>query len=132
MDANDTNKEKIIYKELSYIITGLLFEVHNELGRFCREKQYADAVESVLKRDTVAFEREKVLSVEIIDNQQTNRVNFIVDGKILVDIKAKDCITKEDYRQMQRYLEASQKKLGILVNFRNRYLHPIRVIRINS
>ena len=105
MDANETNKEKIIYKELSYIINGLLFGVHN---------------------------REKALPVEIIDNQQTNRVDFIVDEKILVDIKAKDCITKDDYRQMQRYLEASKKKLGILANFRNRYLHPIRVIRIDS
>ena len=85
-------------------------------------------MENILKREAIIFEREKVLPVEIIDNQQTNRVDFIIDEKILVDIKAKDCITKNDYRQMQRYLDASKKKLGILTNFRNRYLHPIRVI----
>ena len=132
MDANDANKNRIIHKELSYKVNGLLFEVHNKLGRFCREKQYGDAFETLLKQETIIFEREKDLPIEIIDDQQTNKVDFIIGNTLLVDLKTKDCITKEDYRQMQRYLEASKKKLGILVNFRSRYLHPIRVIRINS
>lgn len=40
-------EEKIIHKELSYKITGLLFKVHTELGRYCREKQYGDALEKL-------------------------------------------------------------------------------------
>ena len=82
MDANDANKERIIYKELSYKITGLLFSVHNELGRFCREKQYADAFEESLKKEKIDFEREKFLPVEMVDNQGTNRVDFIIGDTI--------------------------------------------------
>lgn len=53
MGANDTNNTniKIIYPELSYLITGICFAVHNELGRFSREKQYSDAIEKKAKRD---------------------------------------------------------------------------------
>ena len=40
--------EKIIYKELSYQINGLLFEIHNELGRFANEKQVCDYIENKL------------------------------------------------------------------------------------
>jgi GxxExxY protein len=58
-------RSKIVYPELSFQITGLLFEVHNDLGRYCREKQYADAIESALKSSGIAFEREKELPVSL-------------------------------------------------------------------
>jgi len=35
-------EDKVIYRELSYEVTGLLFKTHQELGRFRNEKQYAD------------------------------------------------------------------------------------------
>ena len=130
MHANDINK--IIHKELSYIINGILFKVHNKLGRFCREKQYGDLFESLLKEFQLVYEREKELPVDKIENQFTNKVDFVINSEILIDLKAKSIVTKEDYYQMNRYLEASSMKLGLIVNFRNKYLKPIRVIRSNS
>ncbi len=129
--ANDAN-EKIIYKELSFVINGLLFKVHNTLGRYSREKQYGDAFDSLLKGGNIAYQREQALPLEVIDNQRTNIVDFVVEGSIALEFKAKSVITKEDYYQVQRYLHASQLKLGMLVNFRSKYLRPIRIIRINS
>lgn len=78
------------------------------------------------------YEREKNLPIAGIENQFTNKVDFAVEGRILIDIKAKPVIRKEDYYQMNRYLEACGYKLGMIVNFRNSYLKPIRVIRANS
>ena len=130
MHTNDTNK--IIHPELSYKLTGIFYEVHNKLGRYCREKQYADAIELLLKNNNLLFERERNLPIEGVANDYTNKVDFEIDNKILVDIKSKRFITKEDYYQMQRYLKAANHKLGLIVNFRNRYLKPIRIIRINS
>lgn len=57
-----------------------------------------------------------------------NKVDFFYERKILVDIKAKNYITKEDYMQMLRYLEASGLKLGIIVNFRGPKVTCKRVI----
>jgi len=124
--------EKIIENELSYRINGLLFEVHNKLGRFCREKQYGDYFEKLLINENIEYEREKSLPLEIIDNQFTNIVDFAINKRLLIDLKAKSIVSKDDYYQMNRYLDASGFKLGLIVNFRNKYLKPIRVIRSNS
>jgi len=130
MDPNDTNK--IVHKELSYRINGLLFKVHRELGKHCREKQYGDAFEKLLREEKITFERERRLPIPAIDRANTNVVDFTIDNKILVDLKAKPFITRDDYYQMNRYLDACGYKLGLIVNFHNLYLKPVRVIRANS
>ena len=127
MHTNDTNKEgKLIYPELSYIITGICFEVHNELGRYCREKQCCDAIEKKLKIIGMPYLREFKIGAS------GNTVDFLIDKKIILEIKAKPLILKDDYFQVQRYLQASGIRLALLANFRNRYLKPIRIVRIDT
>ncbi len=125
MHTNATNT-KLIYPELSYVITGLCFDVHNSLGRFCREKQYCDAIESKLKELTIPYQREYTLK------NTGNRVDFLIDDKIVLEVKAKLIIAKEDYYQLQRYLQVLDKKLGLILNFRNRYIKPVRTIKIET
>ena len=49
MYTNDTNNaNKLIYPKLSYVVTGICFDVHNELERYSREKQYGDLIERKL------------------------------------------------------------------------------------
>lgn len=126
MTQINENDEKLIYPELSYKITGLLFSVHNSLGRFCREKQYQDAIEEALKKENIKFEREKVISVA--ENIGINKADFLIDDKIILECKARAIVTKEDYYQVLRYLKFSEKRLGLLVNFRNTYLRPKRIV----
>src|SRR3989344_4869499 len=102
---------EIIYKDLSYILNGLLFKVHNELGRYCREKQYGDAFANLLSLENITFEREKAIPMELITNQATNKADFIVEDKIVLEFKAKPLILKEDYYQTQKYLQASRYRL---------------------
>ena len=54
--------------------------------------------------------------------------DFIIEDKIIIDLKAKTFITKEDYFQMKRYLVSYGKKLGLIINFRQRYLYPKRIL----
>ena len=127
MHTNNTNKkEKLIYPELSYLITGICFAVHNQLGRFAREKQYCDSMEARLKELKIFYEREYTVK------DTGNRVDFLIDNKIILEIKTKKFITKEDYYQIQRYLQVLNIRLGLLVNFRSRYLKPLRIIRIDT
>ncbi len=125
---NDPNMNNIIYPKLSYYITGLCFRVHKELGRFCREKQYADRLEKLLKEGKFRYQREIEISKLKEGSSEGNRVDFIVENKIIVDVKAKKFITKEDYYQMQRYLKNADLELGLIINFNNVYLKPKRVL----
>lgn len=127
MRTNDTNSSpKLIYPELSYILTGIFFDTHNQLGRYAREKQYGDQVALRLSELKVPFKRE----FRVQDTG--NNVDFIVDDKILIELKATPVTTKEDYYQVQRYLQILKIKLGLLVNFRYRYLKPMRIVLIET
>ena len=130
MESKSTNtSQKIIHAELSYAITGILFQAHNELGRYCNEKQYGDKIEQLLKDSSVAYEREKVLPPSFGGEQDgRNKVDFFIENKVVLELKSKRLITKDDYYQTQRYLVALGKELGILANFRQRYLTPKRVL----
>jgi|SRR3989338_3823257 len=132
MTFKSTNKIELIHPKLSYKISGVLFRVHNKLGRFCREIQYGDLLEVELKNAGLNFEREKILPIEDISkNDQSNKVDFLIEDKILLDIKAKKFITKEDYFQMRRYLKCSKLELGLIVNFRNTYVKAQRIINLS-
>jgi|SRR3989344_6115638 len=120
---------KLIYADITFKIRGILYRTHNELGRYCNEKQYADSVENYLIKLGIKYEREKVLSPmfhkEMIGR---NKVDFLILDLIVLEIKTKRVLTREDYYQVKRYLVALNKKLGILVNFRQAFLVPKRVL----
>ena len=125
--ANMHMKQDLIYKELSYEITGLLFKAHNELGRYAREKQYADLFEKLLKDAGMSYKRECVIEYPDLP-ARSNIVDFVVDGKIILEFKSKPRLFREDFNQILRYLQFSKLKLGILVNFRSAALRTYRVI----
>jgi len=120
--------EKVLHPELSYIITGICFDIQRELGRFCREKQYSDMFEELLKEKALKYKREAEIKSFNSESPKGNIVDFIVEDKIIIDFKAKKFITKEDYIQMQRYLKAANIELGMIINFRGTYLKPKRVL----
>jgi len=119
-------QNKIIYPELSYVVNGICYKSQNELGRFGREKQYGDLVEQKLQEKGLDHIREFVIA------DTGNTVDFFVEGKLFLELKAKRLITKEDYYQVQRYLQAADIRLGIIVNFRQRYIKPIRIVKIET
>lgn len=119
----------IIYPELSYSITGLLMKSQNDLGRFCREKQYGDIFEILLKENNIKYKRELNTNFKINEKEiNGNRIDFIIDDKIVVELKTVPFLTKKDYYQTMRYLKANNLKLGLLVNFRSEYLKPKRIL----
>jgi len=120
-EYNMKSFNKLIHPELSYKITGVLFAVHNELGRFRNEKEYGDAIETHLKKFNIGYEREKKIDIR-------NTVDFLIENKVILEIKVKRLLTKEEYYQIKRYLVALNKKSGLLVNFRDKYIKPKRIL----
>lgn len=128
MTTNHTNAKihkpelKILYPELSYQITGICFEVQNKLGRFAREKQYCDLLEELFKYNSLSYKREFTV-------QGTgNRVDFLVADVIIVEVKVIPFILRGEFDQARRYLDITNLELALLVNFREKYLKPQRVL----
>ncbi len=125
-DNADTGKQGLMYEDLTFIIRGVLYSTHNELRCYAREKQYGDVAERIFKEKNIPYKRE----VRIGDSGNT--LDFVVDDKVLLEFKAKRIITKEDYFQTQRYLQETGLQLAILVNFRDKYIKPKRIVRIEN
>jgi GxxExxY protein len=124
---------KVLYKKLSYQIVGLLYKVHSNLGRYRNEKQYSDYFEILLEKDKIKFVRE----YRFEDNQYGKKkvrciCDFIIDDKIIIEFKAKDSLSKDDYFQVKRYLETLNLQLAILVNFRQPRIVPKRILNKNN
>lgn len=125
MNANS----KIIYPELSYQIVGILFEVHKALGNRYQEKYYQRALEVKFKNNKIAYKKE--LAVDLtIDGERIGKyfLDFLIDEKIVLELKAKPGFTKNDYKQVQSYLSSKNLKLGILANFYPQSLEFQRIL----
>ena|SRR3990170_6263098 len=119
---------KLIHKDLTFKINGACFKVHNKLDRFLKEKQYSDELERELKLTGLDFEREFDLKKFDPEYPNGNRVDYLIEKTVILDVKAKRFITKQDYYQMRRYLTCAGLELGLIVNFRDSYLRPKRVL----
>jgi GxxExxY protein len=131
MHANDTNNtnralNEILYKDLSYAVTGVLFSTHNELGPYAREKQIGDLLEKKFKEMGVVFKRE----VRIGDSG--NILDFLIEEKIILELKAVPFLIAEHYDQVKRYLIQTNLQLGLLVNFRAKRIQIKRVLNPNN
>ena len=123
-----TTNEDILYPELSYKIVGLAFDTHNELGRFAREKQYANLLEQKLQSERIPYQRERRIG------DSGNIVDFLIEGneQILIELKTVRFLNRTHFRQMQNYLQQTRIKLGLLINFSDEYLSTKRVLLINE
>ena len=120
---------EILYPELSYDLNGIFFKIHRELGRYSREKQYADALERELKERSVIYAREER---NIKDEYFTGNItDFVVNNCVVIELKAKKFVTKDDFYQVKRYLINLDKKLGLLVNFRDVFIKTKRILNYN-
>lgn len=106
-----------------------MFKIHNQLGRFRTENDYGDAIEAELRNKKLIYEREKRLPASFAGEKEgRHRVDFFIEDKIILEIKTKRFLTREDYYQIRRYLSVLRIKLGLLVNIQSEYLKIKRVI----
>ncbi|GGD11118.1 GxxExxY protein [Hyunsoonleella pacifica] len=120
----------ILYKEESYSIVGVLFEVYNNLGSGFSEIVYKDAIEYEFKNLNIPFEREKEYSVNYKDAVLPHKfyADFIVYNKIILELKCVESLHDKHISQCLNYLKVSKNKLAILGNFHKDGLKYKRII----
>lgn len=127
MKANE--RMGLVYPELSYRVMGVLFKVHRALGNQQQEKHYQRAIELGLREEKIQFEREKMIQISFA-NQSVGRyyLDFLIDGKLVLEVKAVPFFKDEYMGQILSYLDTVQVKLGIIANFRTPRLTYKRLI----
>ena len=124
-----SNESRIMLKNESYKLMSLLFEVHNKLGPIYKEKNYQDAIEQILKRESISYEREKNVKLKFENLEVSDFfVDFLIDNKIVLEVKTKPFISNDDIRQASRYIKSLNLPLAIIVNFKHQRLEFKRVV----
>jgi len=113
-------KEEYKYSEITAKIIGCAMKVHNTLGNGFQEVIYQRALEIEMNKQGLYVEREKVMAIYYEGiNIGTRRVDFFVEQKIMVELKAVTQLENVHLAQALNYLEAYKMEIGLLINFGN-------------
>lgn len=123
-------EDDYLYKEESYKLVGILFEVHKNLGKGFSEIVYKDALEYEFKINSIPYEREKIYKIQYKDIILPRKyiADFVVYDEIIFEVKAISELTNSEIKQTLNYLASSKNKLGLLLNFGEDSLKYKRVI----
>lgn len=120
---------EILYKELGFDIIGVAMKVHGDLGSGFLEKVYENAMMVLFRKRSITAEQQKSLNL-IYYGENIGRyvADILVEDKVILELKAVDKITDIHIAQTINYLKITGKKLGIILNFKNKKLEYRRVI----
>lgn len=122
---------KLIYKELTYNLNRIFFEVYNCLGHGYKEKTYCDAIMKLLQNENIKYVNQLQVPVKIRDEIVCKRyLDFLIDDKIVVEIKVANKSSGRDFKQIKEYLNISGYNLGLLVLFRDKDVKIYRIVNL--
>ena len=119
--------------DIAYKIIGCAFEVFNEIGSGHKELAYQKALGISFKSKDLTF-KEQVYFPLTFKNEVIGRnyFDFLVDEKIVVEIKSLSKFTKGHYDQVLNYLNTSGLKLALLINFGTEEVKCKRVVNFKA
>lgn len=112
-------------------IIGSCFEVHNFLGNGFQEVIYQRALAAEFQKSGLEFKRELEMEIfykELEEPIGTRRADFVVEDKVLVELKAISELNKVHTNQLLNYLKAYKIEVGLLINFGSNSLEFKRLI----
>lgn len=124
-----------MYRELSYKVVGLAMDVHSTYGSNHKEVIYQRALAEKLTLSGIKFQREPKIAVRSIDTGKQlgwYQPDFLIDGKIIIELKATAYPIKTHEIQLRDYLKCTKIELGYLLNFGQPTLYYRRIIYTNN
>ncbi len=123
------DKKKYPYADVTEKIIGCAMKVHNKLGNGFQEVIYQRALAIEFRKNSINFQREFEMDIyydgEAIGKR---RVDFLVEDKIMVELKALTELDNSQPAQTINYLEAYNLEIGLLINFGTKSLQFKRFI----
>ena len=123
------NNNKFLYQELTGKIIHCCIDVHKELGCGFLEKVYQEALAIVFKEEGIEFEREKHLPIQFRGTtlQCDYIADFVVDNKVILELKALAHLEPLFGAQVINYLRATGLQVALLINFGQKELQVKRI-----
>jgi GxxExxY protein len=131
MPVRDHEKEKgkHEFEDLSGKIIGAAIEVHRELGPGFLESIYEEALKVDLDEHGLRYECQKEVEVRYLGVVVgIHRLDLVVEGKIIIELKAISDLADIHFAQLRSYLKATGLKVGLLLNFGKPTLEVRRVV----
>jgi len=126
-------RKDLLYPDLSYEIIGCAYEVFNELGSGHSEKYYQRALSVLFKQKPLPFLEQVYYPLKFKGKTiGKNFLDFVVDSKIVVELKKDNRFSKSHIDQVLNYLRTSNLKLAILINFGKEGVSFKRIINIHT
>ena len=119
----------MLYKETTEKILNVSFEVHKALGSGFLESVYEAALATEFDLQNISFERQKKLDV-FYKNRTVKSfyADYLVEGRVLVELKAIRTYTENEIAQVLNYLKGGGIEVGLLLNFGSSSLQWKRLI----
>ncbi|MFH1822486.1 MAG: GxxExxY protein [Patescibacteria group bacterium] len=119
----------LLYEKESYEIRGACFAIWKKFGGAYKETIIDKSLTIELKKRNLKVEDQKRINV-YYDGKRVGAYvpDKVINDKILVEVKSKEFITKQDEKQFWDYLKASNYKLGFLINFGTNKLEIKRIV----
>jgi len=118
--------------DLTHKVIGCAMQVHRVLGNGFQEVIYQRALAIEMRYSGLEFEREKEMQIYYRDEEVgTRRVDFFVEGKVMVELKAIEKLEDVHKAQAINYCEAYNIADGLLINFGGKSLDFKRVYNKN-
>jgi GxxExxY protein len=106
------------YGEVTEKVLGAFYKAYNELGHGFLESVYARAMAIALREAGLSIEKEAAVPVWFRGVDVGNfRADFIVEKKVLLELKAVDHLDRQHEAQLFNYLRATDIEVGLLLNF---------------
>jgi len=120
------------HKSLSYEIIGCAMRVHKFLGKGYQELIYQRALEVEFQLAGIKYEREKEMDIIYRNGQKigNRRVDFLVDEKVMVEIKSIAEVEDGDKMQTNNYCRIYGLPFGMLINFGAKSLQYHRIFNL--
>lgn len=120
------------YEELTHKIIGCAMKVHSTLGNGFQEVIYQRAMAIEMTKQNLSFQREMEMKIFYEgENIGTRRVDFFVEGEIMVELKALINLEDVHLAQAMNYCQAYNLPIGLLINFGSKSLQFKRVYNVN-
>jgi GxxExxY protein len=124
---------ELVYPDLSYKIMGVLYRVYNQVGGGYQEKIYQKAVKAEFVSANIGF-LDQVKVDLFYNSKQLHKyyLDFIVEHKIVLELKTASFFSHRDIIQVLNYLKQADLPLGILVSFSRNGLKYKRILKGSS